>query len=337
VKFPYPIIPKTVKNPNAMKKIILPILILFAFALSIVNLQAQDETIYGHYHVNPILINPGANGFSDRYHRIFFNFRSQWTGIAGAPNSYSISYNGPINNQLGVGVAFFGEDIAQISRQRGQAAFSYRFQAEDFKISAGFSGEFHRFRVDPSVRNDPFYEQNDEVLEEHINGISEFDASVGLYATFKENTFFGVALPSIVGSRLDEIGNTSATSTSFLSYYTFFVGHRFGSDGDSDADIWVEPSLMLRKVRQAPFLGDANLKVGFLGGKLITGLTYRFGHDGGFAALLGTQYSTLQIYYSYDIYFGDFQDYNSGTHEITLGIDIERKEGKFDRARKFRK
>jgi hypothetical protein len=52
---------------------------------------------------------------------------------------------------------------------------------------------------------------------------------------------------------------------------------------------------------------------------------------------LGTQYSTLQIYYSYDIYFGDFQDYNSGTHEITLGIDIERKEGKFDRARKFRK
>lgn len=316
-----------------MKKIILPILLLVVFVLGQEKVNAQDESVYGHYHVNPILVNPGANGFSDQFHKIFFNFRTQWTGIAGSPNSYSLSYNGPLNNQLGVGIALFGEDIAQISRQRGQAAFSYRFQAEDFKIAAGFSAEFHRFRVDPGVRNDPFYEANDEVLEEHINGITEFDASVGLYGTFKENTFFGVSLPSIVGSRLDEIGNANTTSTSFVSYYTFLLGHRF----TNDPNVWVEPSILLRRGRQAPLLGDANLKVGFLGGKLITGLTYRFGHDGALAALLGTQYSTLQIYYSYDIYFGDFQDYNSGTHEITLGIDIERKQGKFDRAKKFRK
>ena len=60
---------------------------------------------------------------------------------------------------------------------------------------------------------------------------------------------------------------------------------------------------MLRKVRQAPFLGDVNLKVGFLDGKLMTGLTFRFGHEGGIAAMLGTRYGSMQIFYSYDFFF----------------------------------
>lgn len=317
-----------------MKNYFLHLTIICSFVLTqITSLTGQEETIYGHYHVNPVLINPGASGFQGTDHQVFFHYRSQWTGIPGSPNSYGISYNGSTNSNLGIGVSFFGEDIARMSRQRAQGSVSYQFQTDALKISTGLSAEFHRFRVDPAARNDPYYEDNDQVLEDHINGVAEFDASVGIYATYKEKTFLGIALPGMVGSRLDDISNTGEASSSFVNYFTLFLGHRF----DEDANIWFEPSIMLRKVRQAPFLGDFNVKVGFLEGKLMTGLTYRFGHEGGMAVLLGTRYSSMQIYYSYDIYFGDFQSYNSGTHEITLGVNIPRKAANTEPNGQFRK
>ena len=316
------IIPKTVIFSGVMKKRILPLFLVFCTTLFWESeLLGQEETIFGHYHVNPVLINPAATGFQGGDHQVFFHYRSQWTGIPGSPNSYGISYNGSTANNLGIGLSFFGEDIARLSRQRAQASFAYQFETDDLKISTGLSAEFHRFRVDPSARNDPYFDDNDMILEEHINGVTEFDASVGIYATYKEKTFLGISLPGIVGSRLDQISNTGEANSSFVNYYTLFLGHRF----DQDANIWFEPSVMLRKVRQAPFLGDVNLKVGFLDGKLMTGLTFRFGHEGGMAAMLGTRYGSMQIFYSYDIYFGDFQSYNSGTHELTLGINIPRK------------
>ena len=70
---------------------------------------------------------------------------------------------------------------------------------------------------------------------------------------------------------------------------------------------------------------DLNVKAGFLDEKLIGGLTYRMGDGGAVAFLVGTKYKSLQFYYSYDAFMGDFQQYNSGSHEITLGLKFCRK------------
>ena len=56
-----------------MKNIILLVLFLFAFGAA----QAQDQAIFTHYHISPILINPGATGFSEKNH-LMMNIRSQW-------------------------------------------------------------------------------------------------------------------------------------------------------------------------------------------------------------------------------------------------------------------
>jgi hypothetical protein len=82
---------------------------------------------------------------------------------------------------------------------------------------------------------------------------------------------------------------------------------------------------------------DLNVKAGFLNEKLISGLTYRMGDGGAVAFLVGTKYKNLQFYYSYDAFMGDFQQYSSGSHEITVAYQILRKNGEFDRSKKYRK
>ena len=39
--------------------------------------------------------------------------------------------------------------------------------------------------------------------------------------------------------------------------------------------------------------------------------------------LLGILLNKVGIYYSFDIYTGDYQPYNNGKHEVTVGFYIE--------------
>jgi len=77
---------------NPMKNIIvLFLLVCMAFG---VNAQ-QDETIFKHYYLNHSLINPAASGIEDA-HQLRLNMRNQFAGFPGAPQTYSVGYNGPL-------------------------------------------------------------------------------------------------------------------------------------------------------------------------------------------------------------------------------------------------
>ena len=59
-----------------MKKIILAIALIASFTA---NVKAQDEAIFNHYIINPMLINPAYAGFDDNV-VLFGHLRSQWAG-----------------------------------------------------------------------------------------------------------------------------------------------------------------------------------------------------------------------------------------------------------------
>jgi len=313
-----------------MKKLILAVSMLFAFGY----LAAQDEAIYTHYHLNPTLVNPGATGFKG-HSTVHMNARLQWTGFPGSPESYALSYNGAVGESFGLGAMIFNEEIASLSRTRIQLNYAFLFNKfENYKIGLGLSTEFERHSVPSSVLTNPLYDEGDALLIETTDGRSFFDASLGLWGTFKENTFFGISFPNLISQTIDDIGNTGAagdqTSTLFR-YYMVNLGHAFKV---SDMDFVLEPSIMLRKVRHAPFQLDFNVKAKFLDERIITGLQYRSGTGGAIGLLLGTKINELKLYYSYDIAFQRFQRYNSGSHEITLSFEFGQKDK--DRAAKFR-
>jgi len=311
-----------------MKKLIL----LIASFCFIATLNAQEEAIFNHYSVNKLLINPAAAGFDRDNHNLFLNVRNQFTGFPGSPESYSLSYNGPIGRSLGVGALLFTENIAAYSRYRMQFSYAFRYDIKDVKLGFGMSTEFQRTQLNSSVLDNPLYDEGDIAIQEGVDGLRTFDASFGVMAELPEGTFFGVSLPNLIKNKLDEIEGSN--DTNLFKYLLFNAGHRIEI---SEKKLTVEPSLLVRKVRGAPFSIDMNVRAGFLDEKLITGLTYRTGDGGALALLIGTKYKDLQFFYSYDAYMGDFQQYNSSSHEITVGYKFKRKEGTFDRSKKYRK
>lgn len=281
--------------------------------------QAQDEAIFGHYNVTPVLINPSAAGFNNTY-QLQLNARAQWAGFADAPTTYAAQYNGPLGDNFGLGVGVLSESAAQMQRLRAHLNYAFRFDVgDDIKLAAGFQTEYQEVSLDNSVMSSNLVDLNDELVQDFMNGQGVFDAALGLYSSFGENTQVGLSFTNLVRSRVSD------DDESILKYYTFFASHRMEVE---DMNFAFEPSVMLRNVRDVPSQIDINLMARFMEDQLTTGLSYR--SLGALGILLGTklsmnQYAGIQIYYSYDVFFQEFQSYNNGSHEISLIMGFERK------------
>lgn len=310
--------PKKIKHP-AMKKFLFT---LSLFCLAQLFLKAQDEAIYKHYIVSPILINPAAAGFEETY-QVQFNAQAQWTGFVDAPKTVSARYNGPLGRTFGLGIGVTSESAAQLTRTKLHLDYAFRYTfKEDWKLAFGFFTDFQSVRVDGDITSSPFYDLADEALEELLNGVGEFDAAIGIMGTYRKNTFGGITINNLVTSRLSNIAGVGE-SESFFSYYTFNLGHRIELPQQK---VTLEPSILLRQVRNTPFQMDLNLKAGFLDEQLIAGLSYRT--LGSMGILLGTKLTNFKLYYSYDVSFQRFQKFNTGSHEITIALNIKKKDKK---------
>ncbi len=298
-----------------MKKIILPL--FFVAIVSVI--YSQDEAIFSHYNITPILINPAVAGFQDSY-QIQFNARAQWTGFPDAPTTLGVIFNGPVGNTLGVGLGLRTETAAQLTRLRGQLNFAFRFAfSEEFRFAAGLSTEFQQIQLDNAFMNSNFFQQGDQIVEEAVNGQREFDAALGFWGEWNRRTYFGLAFTNLVGARLDDIVTNTASESPF-QYYILNFGHRL----DVNDYFRLEPSILIRQVRHSPFQIDVNLKAGFLDDdQLVAGISYR--SLGAFGVLLGTKIKqSLQLFYTYDVSFQQFQQFNAGSHEVTIAYTFAR-------------
>ena len=264
----------------------------------------------------PVLINPAAAGFGD-LHQFQLNARAQWSGFVDAPTTYSAQYNGPLGNNFGLGVGVLTESAAQMNRMRAHLNYAFRFKVSDMvKRSAGFSAEYQQVRLENGIAANVFFQEGDQVIEDFMDGRGVFDASIGFFSSFNENTKVGLAFTNLVRSRISNIG-AQGSNESVLSYYLFYASHSIVMD-----EMTLEPSLLVRNVRDVPSQLDINLKASFLQETLTTGLSYR--SLGSLGILLGTKLSTFEFYYSYDVFFQNFQKYNDGSHEVTVALSFGR-------------
>lgn len=306
-----------------MKKILL----LLSFLITCGLASAQDHAIFSHYIITPVLINPAAAGFGD-IHQLQLNARAQWSGFADAPQTYAAQYNGPLGNNFGLGIGVLTETAAQMNRTRAHLNYAFRFDLGEYvKFSAGFAAEYQQIRLDNAVAGSVFFQEGDQVIADFMDGRGVFDASIGLFSSINENTQIGLAFTNLVGSRLS---NVAENDESILKYYMFFASHKLLVE---DLNFIMEPSILVRRVRDVPSQVDINLKASFLDEALTTGLSYR--SLGSLGILLGTKLANFQLYYSYDLFFQDFQSYNDGSHEVTVAMAFARDTKKKAGARRY--
>ena len=299
-----------------MKKVILFIGGLFFLCLTT---YAQEQSAFTHYHINPVLINPAVAGINGD-HEVFLHARSQWAGFPGAPKTYALSYNGPFGKTFGLGATIYSENIASINQFRAAINYSFRYELDKLKVGFGFSTEFSQMRLDNGILTDPKYNTGDIKVEDGIDGINSFDATLGFQGIYNDQTFFGIAFPNIIMARLD--GDPGGNSNDQEGYYLFNMGHRFKSN---EYGFTLEPSILLRRSRNVPFQADVNLKGYFLEDKLIGGLSYRGGARGALGILVGTKFPNFGFHYSFDVSFQKFQQYSNGAHEITLSVTLPKR------------
>lgn len=329
-----------------MKKSLLIIAIL-AVAFSA---KAQDQAIFQNYQNAPILINPGATGFNNASN-LMANFRSQWSGFPGAPTTYSVNYHGAVSDNIGLGANVLGETAASLTRYRFQANFGYRFPLGSLaKMAIGVSPEFSTVRLSNEAVSNPLYEAGDVLIEEFTGGQQVIDITLGFLAEIKNRanldptserrsgkTTIGLAFPNLLVARLNDIASSEPSSSPFR-YFSMYVAHRVYINSQ---DISFEPSLLVRRIQDAPSTVDINVKAGFLQDVLVTGLSYRAGlEDGILGFMLGSEgfninknenpnpRFTLNAYYMFDLSFQEFQKYGGMSHEVTLVMQLRRKQNK---------
>ena len=305
-----------------MKKTFFTLLLVFVGLAAF----AQEQAIYSQYQLFPVLVNPGYTGFEEE-HQFLLNARNSWSGFPGAPQSYTAMYHGPVGNNLALGGGVFTEKIGDQNLFRLQLNYAFRIKSknEKFQAGIGLTTEFLRRGINNDLLDDPTVNPNDPTLEDLANGQQIFDASVGVHALFDKKFFLSMALPNTIRTRLDDVPVQDPQNQGGLfDHYIFQLG--FIADVPAQG-FKIIPSLALRNVRNVPYQVDLNLQGRFLDEKLITGFTYRPGSaNGSLAFLIGSKFNQVQAFYSYDLNFGDFQQYNGGSHEISFALSFARKE-----------
>ncbi|WP_350293348.1 type IX secretion system membrane protein PorP/SprF [uncultured Croceitalea sp.] len=304
-----------------MKKTqILILLLLLTFST-----KAQELTIpqLSQYIAdNPFLMSPTYAGVGDHI-KIRLNGLTQWVGIENAPDTQTLAADARIGNRSGLGMLMYNDSNGN-TRQRGaRVSFAHHLtldRYDDEFLSLGISYNFNQFRID--VEN--FRDENGQIPTDDKSTVNHnFDIGV-LYRLDK--FYLSVNASNILPKDLETFNPTFEPNT--LRNYYAYTGYSFSKNKNSKIE--VEPSIFFQWFESdGRSVTDLNTKVRFHDYEdyYYLGLTYRFLNDQigtplYVAPIAGLKKNNFYFGYSYQVITNELLGYSSGTHVITVGMDL---------------
>jgi type IX secretion system PorP/SprF family membrane protein len=299
-----------------MKKI--KILLGVMIMLSLSSVYGQQDPQYTQYMYNQNVLNPAYAG-SKGVMSIGMLGRTQWVGVEGAPQTLTLSIHSPVGRNVGLGFSVIHDEIGPAIEDNLYADFSYTIHTSEegnlaFGLKAGFT--FLNVRSLDGQLADPS-------LNEPVNKATpNFGAGVFYY---KQKFYVGLSIPNFLETRHLESDNGIVSTASEKMHYFLTSGYVF----DVSEDVKLKPSAMVKAVIGAPVSVDLSVNA-LINEKFELGLSYRF--DDSVSAILGLNISDdMRIGYAYDYTTSNFGQFNSGSHEIMLLFDFNRKKFKSPR------
>jgi len=288
------------------------LLVLLQAGLLKLNAQERyfdERYIYTQQFINPILVNAGATGMHGG-HQFLINYRNKWAAFPGSPKTVTLSYDGQVADNLGFGALFMQDSYGALNTSKAQASFAYQINSPKNHVGFGLTGEYIQHSVGSIGNANP----NDLALLARLDGVQFFDVSFGVYGKYDNRFTYGISLPSMVSSRLENDANQpNDRDLGFI----FNVGYIHQSKATG---ITLEPSVFLKRLNGVPTHVDLNMRVSFLEDRFSGGVTYSVGAEKRLGFLLGMGVDNLGIFYSYNVSSQGFQDYNNGSHELTMRL-----------------
>lgn len=302
------------QNCNSWRAVHLGKLILLTVLFLTLDGFAQQDALFSQYMCNKLLINPGYAGSRETF-SADMAYRYQWVGIDGAPKTIALSMHAPMrNDHVGLGGYIYSDQIGPAVDQGALATYAYRVNLPKGKLSFGIQAgvKYYTIDWDMIVVEDP-----DFVFQGDQKSKITPDANIGIYY-FAKRVYAGISSKQLLQN---EYGMVTVNGQ---KAYSKLLRHFYGMAGlalpVSDHVIF-KPSVLVKYVKNAPWQMDLNAS--FLFNDLIwLGMTYRTCGDLVFLTELniGRKY---RLGYSYDVNVKNMIHYNSGSHEIRLGIDLD--------------
>ena len=269
-----------------MKKLSFIIFIFFGFSQMAV---AQIEPMYGMYRFNALALNPAQAGTTVSP-EISGLSRWQWSGIEGAPNTSSITFNTPYKQNVGFGATIISDRLGPVSDFYVGLDYGYHIRLNNkLKLSSGLRLGIINHRVD--LTNRQIVDQNDPAFKTNMNTGYRINPGLGFLLT-GENFFAGVSMPRLLRYSFGTLYNVSAYKD---VSHTFLYG---GWNKVINQDITFRPSVNVNFSPDAPISLDVNAMV-TLNRILDLGLMLRGGDAVGL--VLGYRASpNLYLGYSYE-------------------------------------
>jgi type IX secretion system PorP/SprF family membrane protein len=311
--------------------------------------QCQQLPFYTQYVLNPFITNPALAGIED-YWDLKLSYRSQWQGIAGAPKTVYLTFQGPIKHipygkptpstiyrndarrkfdeakywkqwmshkaivpHAGLGFTVLSDKAGPIHRYAVNASYAYHIGlSSNTSISAGISGGVQGISLDPGALDFGVNNPSDPTLG-NVSETSEVrpDINFGLYL-YSGAYFIGASAQNLVSSRLSYSGLGNDT---LVTHYLASAGYK----ASLNSDLTLLPSVMFRFVPATPVSFDVNAKMQYRD-LAWAGASYRY--QSGFAGMVGFSLSSrMNFGYSFDLSGMNGLPYmRTATHEVILGL-----------------
>lgn len=279
---------------------------------------------------NDFVVSPTYAGIGDNL-KIRANGLTQWVGIKGAPDNQSVYADFRIADRSGVGVSFYNDRNGNTLQSGAKFSFAHHLVLDYYSkqyLSFGISYNLNNIRFDISKFNNgdgqPISDPN--ITDDRRNSNNNFDAGVlyrnkGFFLSFNAN--------NILEKKLNEV--LVQNEPQLLLNYQIYSGYTFRSTTKKDVEF--EPSVYYQMFtsdkRSSTDLNFKYRKFNKNEDYFWAGISYRFLNDQFFKPLnlgpmAGFKKSNFYFGYAYQVTMNDLSGYNSGTHVVTIGLDLLR-------------
>ena len=304
--------------------------ILFLFLIG--NLTfGQQLPLFSQYLYNKFLINPAVAG-SDGYTSVSLTAREQWVGYAGAPRTFSFSwqtrmlkksfilkqtkvkrvvYRPKSDGKVGFGGYIFSDKNGLIQRTGFQVAYAYHMWLQkNTQLSFGLAFTGYYYKIDETQIN--FEDPNEPWMNNNLRrGIFVPDLTFGAYL-LNANYSLGFSADQLSEASA-KIGGPAYKNFSMSRQYYLFGSYDFSLSSNTI----IQPSFLLKMSEQIKPQADIGATYIYNQGFWV-GLAYRT--SGAMIANIGVKFQNIFFGYAYDYTLQEIQSITYGTHEITVAL-----------------
>lgn len=289
--------------------------LLFVILISAPSLLwAQQSPLYTQYMLNDFVINPAIAG-SKPFFPLRLNVREQWEGLGDfAPSTQSLSFHAPVGDgRVGLGGLIFQDNTDPTSNMGAMFTYAYHLDLPNMmsKLSLGISGLVYQYKLDQGALK---FQNPDMEFEGGVYSEVVPDASFGAYLYGKQY-YLGASVYQLFESTFREALTYDYGDNVGVRHYFAMAGYT----AEINKSLHLEPSLLVKTIQGGPVQLDVNARVIF-NRNLWTGISFRT--DRSAVALVGMNVGNFHLAYGFDYTFASIANHISGSHEVSIGINI---------------